>query len=811
MRALLTELFDTSDFPARWRCGNWTDAQGWLHILSDLGIWSAYLAIPCVLIYFALRRRDLPFKFVFLLFGAFILACGTTHLMEAVLFWWPAYRLAGVLKLLTALISWGTVVALIYIAPKAFALRSPQELEWVAAERRRMEELANAMPQMVFTARPDGYADYYNDRWYAYTGLPRHIGGDDSWIPALHPDDVRRTLDTWYAAVRSGSNYEIEYRVKEQSAGVYRWHLGRALPVKDGAGTIVRWIGTCTDIEDQKQAEEKLRGSEEQLRVLADSIPQMAWMARPDGHRHWFNKRWYDYTGRAPEQMAGWGWQTVYDKDDLPKVLERWQVAIAAGEPFEMISALRGADGKFRSFLTRIVPLRSPDGRVLQWFGTCTDITERIQMEERLRQAHDELETRVQARTAALRQATEEVRRNEQRYRSLVQATTAIVWNTPASGLVEDDLPGWAAFTGQAREHIQGWGWLTAVHPEDRAATARAWSGAVANRSHYYVEHRLQRRDGEYRHMLARGVPIVDAEGSILEWVGVHTDITEQKRAEAALAESERFARSTLDALSTHIAILDENGVILATNRAWREFAVANAANAEIGIGANYLTICDSATGPCGEEAAAVAAGIRAVIRAEQECFALEYPCHSPSEKRWFLARATRFGGAGPLRVVMSHENITAAKVADEERQKFVSLVENSTDFVGMAALSGELLYMNRSGCDMVGLDSDATATRTSDFYTEAGQRLLNDVVWPTLLATGRWEGETQFRHFRTGQRIDVDSSVFMVRDPKTGTPLCAATVTRDITARKRQEEELRQARAQLMDAIESLDAGLVM
>ena len=95
MFEFLTDLFDTSDFPARWRCGAWTAAHGWLHILSDLGVWSAYLAIPCVLVYFALRRRDLPFKFLFLLFGAFILACGTTHLMEAVIFWWPAYRLAG--------------------------------------------------------------------------------------------------------------------------------------------------------------------------------------------------------------------------------------------------------------------------------------------------------------------------------------------------------------------------------------------------------------------------------------------------------------------------------------------------------------------------------------------------------------------------------------------------------------------------------------------------------------------------------------------------------------------------------------------
>src|ERR1700733_7906107 len=140
MVEFLKHLFDTSDFPARWRCGSWTPAEGWLHILSDLGVWSAYLAIPCVLFYFALRRRNLPFKFVFLLFGAFILACGTTHLMDAAIFWWPAYRLAGIIKLFTAIVSWATVFALISIAPKAFALRSPLVVDELRRAQAELEE-----------------------------------------------------------------------------------------------------------------------------------------------------------------------------------------------------------------------------------------------------------------------------------------------------------------------------------------------------------------------------------------------------------------------------------------------------------------------------------------------------------------------------------------------------------------------------------------------------------------------------------------------------------------------------------------------
>ncbi|HZZ73110.1 MAG TPA: ATP-binding protein [Pirellulales bacterium] len=136
----MTRLFDTSGFPPRWNCGTgWTPFLGWLHIFSDLGIWSAYLAIPCVLSFFVWRRRDLPFRTIFLLFGAFILACGTTHLLEAIIFWWPIYRFAGVVKCFTAIVSWTTVFAMVPIVPEVLQLRSPNELEREIKERKKVE------------------------------------------------------------------------------------------------------------------------------------------------------------------------------------------------------------------------------------------------------------------------------------------------------------------------------------------------------------------------------------------------------------------------------------------------------------------------------------------------------------------------------------------------------------------------------------------------------------------------------------------------------------------------------------------------
>ncbi len=118
----LSNLLNTESFPPRWECGEWSALNGWIHIGADIGVFTAYAAIPIALIYFIWKRRDAPFPSVFLLFTAFILSCGLGHLLEAAIFWWPAYRLAGAWKILTAIVSWATVIALIRVLPGALEL-----------------------------------------------------------------------------------------------------------------------------------------------------------------------------------------------------------------------------------------------------------------------------------------------------------------------------------------------------------------------------------------------------------------------------------------------------------------------------------------------------------------------------------------------------------------------------------------------------------------------------------------------------------------------------------------------------------------
>ncbi len=170
---------------------------------------------------------------------------------------------------------------------------------------------------------------------------------------------------------------------------------------------------------------EMLVESEQQFRNLADSIPTLCWSAGPDGAIDWYNQRWYEYTGTSPAEMLGWGWQSVHDPKELPAVLEGWQSSIDTGKPFEMVFPLRGADGEFRPFLTRVQPVRNRDGAIASWFGTNTDISSQRAAEDQLRHLADELERRVEQRTAE-REVAQEALRQAQKMEAIGQLTGGV-------------------------------------------------------------------------------------------------------------------------------------------------------------------------------------------------------------------------------------------------------------------------------------------------------------------------------------------------------------------------------------------------
>ncbi|MEO6244341.1 MAG: PAS domain S-box protein, partial [Opitutaceae bacterium] len=172
------------------------------------------------------------------------------------------------------------------------------------------------------------------------------------------------------------------------------------------------FLAVIYDITARRLAEAALVESEHRFQLMANSISQLAWIAKGDGYITWYNQRWYDYTGTTPQQMEGWGWQSVHDPQRLTRVVEQWRQAIATGQPFEMEFPLRGGDGQFRTFLTRALPLRDAEGRVANWFGTNTDVDELKRAEDEVRRLNTGLEQRVIDRTQQLARANAELERS---------------------------------------------------------------------------------------------------------------------------------------------------------------------------------------------------------------------------------------------------------------------------------------------------------------------------------------------------------------------------------------------------------------
>ncbi|MBV8613835.1 MAG: PAS domain-containing protein, partial [Acetobacteraceae bacterium] len=263
-------------------------------------------------------------------------------------------------------------------------------------------------------------------------------------------------------------------------------------------------------VVEQARAEAALERAAEEFRTLAEGIPTLCWMAEPDGHIYWYNRRWYDYTGATPEQMEGSGWQSVHDPDVLPLVLERWRASLATGTPFEMTFPLRGADGQFRPFLTRIAPVRGADGQVRRWFGVNTDVSEAL------------------ARETALR-------RSEAQFRATADALPGLLFVATPLGQNTYVNDGFCTYTGRARQDLLGDRWTEVLHPDDSERGWAIWQEAVQTGAPYLAEYRFRRHDGAWRWHMVRALPSREADGTIHRWVGTCTDIHDRRVLEEEL------------------------------------------------------------------------------------------------------------------------------------------------------------------------------------------------------------------------------------------------------------------------------------
>jgi PAS domain S-box-containing protein len=264
--------------------------------------------------------------------------------------------------------------------------RIPKRCNEVNYSQDQLRMMIDKIPALAWSCLPDGTTEFLNLRWLDYTGLSMEQALECGWKGPIHPDDLGKLTDTWQRLLASGESVEVEARMRRFDTE-YRWFLLRAESMRGEQGEVVRWYGTSTDIHDLKRAKEKLQHVESDLRVVIDTIPTMAWTAQPDGSVDFVSRPWLEYTGFSMEDWLGKGWRTVAHPEDLNRTAEKWQAALATGEPYECEVRTRTARGSYRWCLSRAVPLRDQLGKIVKWFGTNTDIDERKKAVEKLQRS----------------------------------------------------------------------------------------------------------------------------------------------------------------------------------------------------------------------------------------------------------------------------------------------------------------------------------------------------------------------------------------------------------------------------------------
>ena len=366
------------------------------------------------------------------------------------------------------------------------------------------------------------------------------------WQKVHHPEHVDRVVRRIRESFESGTPWEDTFPLRGAD-GSYRWFLSRALPIRNEAGEVVRWFGTNTDITKQIEAEKALRESEVRFRELANNISQFAWTADQNGWIYWYNKRWHDYTGTTLEDMEGWGWQKVHHPEHVDRVVRRIRESFESGTPWEDTFPLRGADGSYRWFLSRALPIRNEAGEVVRWFGTNTDITKQIEAEKALRES-------------------------EVRFRELADNISQFAWTADQNGWIYWYNKRWHDYTGTTLEDMEGWGWQKVHHPEHVDRVVRRIRESFESGTPWEDTFPLRGADGSYRWFLSRALPIRNEAGEVVRWFGTNTDITKQIEAEKALRESEVRFRELADNISQFAWTADQNGWIYWYNKRWHDY-----------------------------------------------------------------------------------------------------------------------------------------------------------------------------------------------------------------------------------------------
>lgn len=507
---------------------------------------------------------------------------------------------------------------------------------------------------------------------------------------------------------------------------------------------------------------------DDQLRDLLDNASDLIQSVAPDGRFLYVNQTWLDTMGYRREELADMTVMDIVHPDSLLHCQEVF-ARLMTGEKLGRVRAAFVTSRGRRIEVEGAVNCRFENGRPVATRGIFRDICDKVEREKELQESL-------------------------QRFEMVTKLAPIGIWLTDTEGhtvFANDRLLAYAGLSGR---DIRPDEWLAVIHPEDREELVAKWREAMRSGGPFAAEYRFRTAAGVERDMTSVGRPLRDEHGRLTGYLGITADATERKDSERKLNESARFLKSALDALTANIAILDEQGVILEVNESWRRFADENhLLMPRHARGVNYLDVCDAAAAKGSADARDVAEGIRMVIDGKLDQYARQYECHAPKEKRWFVARVTRFVGVGPVRVVVAHENVTARREAERALQRseklFRDLFEYSPDAIFVEDMQGRVLDVNPAACtlhhmarkDLMGLHVEQLVPEHRRAEVRLGFEML------TRGELQQVEGES-LRADGTTVPVEIRAS----RIDYAGHPAMLMHV-RDITELKRARDELEQ------------------
>jgi PAS domain S-box-containing protein len=374
--------------------------------------------------------------------------------------------------------------------------------------------LVDSIPGLVALLTAGGEVEFANRQVLEYTGRTleemKQWGANDT----VHPEDLPHVIQTFTRSIASGSPYEILQRLR-RSDGTYRWFQNNGFPLRGASGPIVRWCVLLTDIDERKRAEGALAASERNLKLIIDTIPVLAWSARPDGSAEFFNQHYLDFIGLSAEQASGWGWTAAVHPEDMNSLAAVWQRILASEAPGETEARLRRYDGEYRWFLLRVNPFRDESGAIVKWHGVNIDIEDR-------------------------KRAEDAVRASEHNLRQMTETIPEMLWSATPEGAIEYCNTRFLEYTGFSAERVMGDGWQKTIHPDDAARVARVWVSCVATGAPYRVEVRtFHAADRSYRMCAVTALPLRDEQGHILKWHGTIVDMHDWKQAQEELRSTQ--------------------------------------------------------------------------------------------------------------------------------------------------------------------------------------------------------------------------------------------------------------------------------